>query len=66
MARYKEEPCKHCKQDSRAVNSLTQNIIQSVLVALLIIPGLVYWFVSTGKACYICGLKYKNKDKKEA
>ncbi len=66
MAKYKEKKCEDCKQDSRAVNSVSQNIIQGMLFTLFIIPGVIYWFVSTGKSCYICGLKYKNNNKKEA
>lgn len=61
MAKYKTEPCSQCNQGSRAVNSLGQNIVQGILLSLFLIPGIIYWFFSTGKSCYICGIKYNDK-----
>jgi len=60
MARYKIEKCNNCDQKSRRVPTMMQNIIASLLFTLLIIPGVIYWFFSLGKACYMCGIKYKD------
>ncbi|MGL6125004.1 MAG: hypothetical protein ACRC1F_00750 [Metamycoplasmataceae bacterium] len=57
MAKYKTIDCSQCKQKSRATNTQVQDVIQFVLIIFGLIPGIIYWFVSKGKACYICGVK---------
>lgn len=63
MARYKVERCNNCSKNSRAMPSSIQNYLATLLLILGIIPGIIYWFLSTGKHCHICGVKYKASKK---
>lgn len=53
--------CKTCNRQSGGKKTFFQNIILSLLLALGLIPGIIYFCLAKTKICHICGLK-KSKD----
>ncbi len=58
---YKPNHCDNCKREQKGKATSFQYLLLYVLLIIGVIPGVLYYFLATPSACYICGLKRRHR-----